>query len=134
MLISKRMYAVVAAATAGIVTATVAPAAHAGTMIQGFDQARDYSSSRDFIPNVRSFYIGGYACPGGTGIKFRVSLLKTSNKNILYASPTRPSDSQWAHWPVTTPYVNQAHYVRITYLKQDDGVGATFCSGVSADW
>jgi len=134
--LTKKLAFTMASAFASIaVSLSVAAPAQAGTMIQGFGEGWDYKSSRDFIPNVSSFHIGGYSCPGGDATGFKVSLMKTSNRKILYTSPPRPADSSWSHWPVSTAYVNQAHYVRI-YFVQANGIdpGTSLCSGASADW
>ncbi|GAA2377452.1 hypothetical protein Cme02nite_20630 [Catellatospora methionotrophica] len=122
---------------AALSVASAAPAAQAWS--QNWPSEATYRASYDFIPTRSSVRIGGTACTGADGTAFKLTLMRTSGASVIYTAPRKAVDNTWHYIDTTTPYANQAHYMRHTTERYSTSSGIwvnafSLCQGVSATW
>jgi hypothetical protein len=127
--------------SAAIAAIGLAAPAQAGSFIQGHSGDAYSWASADFIPTITNVTVGAYACASSMATDFYLDFKKTSNAKVLWSSPRRPANTLWYHFGITTPYPNQAHYLKIWGELFNTSrnppawqLAESPCYGVSASW
>jgi hypothetical protein len=130
----KLSYVVTAGAVSIASSIALAQPARAADFEQTWNSSAQYRASNDFIPGARGVDMSGKGCPGETGVKWSISLMKTSGSEKLWTSGLQPADNVWRWTGYKEVPTGTAYYFRWRGVFNGGGNKPLPCQGVQANW